>query len=254
MARTILIAGNWKMHKTPDETEEFIRTFTENYKAIPGVEILIIPPFTNLERAGRLLAGTLIKLGAQDVYYEDEGAYTGEVAPRMLLACGCSYVIVGHSERRALFHEDDTMINSKLKTAIAAGLSPILCVGETLDEHRAGKVTAKITHQLSSDLAGVGRDELSHVVIAYEPIWAIGTGETATPEEAQITIKAIRSWIGENYDHSAAEDIRILYGGSVKPGNAAALLSQQDIDGALVGGASLKPESFAQIARATLDR
>ena len=254
MARTILIAGNWKMHKTPDETEEFISTFTEDYTDISGVEILIIPPFTSLERAGRLLAGTSIQLGAQDVYHEDEGAYTGEVAPRMLLACGCSYVIVGHSERRALFHEDDAVVNRKLKAAVAAGLSPILCVGETLDEHRAGKVTDKITHQLSADLAGVGRDELSRVVIAYEPIWAIGTGETATPEEAQGTIKMIRAWIGENYASDAAEEIRILYGGSVKPGNAAALLSQPDIDGALVGGASLKPESFAQIARAALDR
>ncbi len=254
MARTILIAGNWKMYKTPDETEEFINVFTQNYTDIPGVELLIIPPFTNLERAGRLLARTSIQLGAQDVYYKDEGAYTGEIAPRMLLACGCSYVIVGHSERRALFHEDDVVVNRKLKAAVAAGLSPILCVGETLDEHRAGKVAEKITQQLSSDLTGVGREELSRVVIAYEPIWAIGTGETATPEEAQGTIRMIRSWIGENYDPSAAEDIRILYGGSVKPGNAAALLSQPDIDGALVGGASLKPESFAQIAHAALDR
>jgi len=254
MDRTMLIAGNWKMHKTPEETEGFIREFLEIHPEGPGTEILIIPPFTNLDRAGKLLAGTQIRLGAQDLYYEDEGAYTGEVAPRMLLACGCLYVLVGHSERRALFHEDDPIVNRKLLAALSAGLSPILCVGETLDEHRAGKVAEKITHQLSADLAGVGQEDLKHVVIAYEPIWAIGTGETATPEEAQSTIKLIRDWIKENYDASAAEGIRILYGGSVKPGNAAALLSQPDIDGALVGGASLQPESFAQIARAALDR
>ena len=254
MKRTVLIAGNWKMHKTPDETEGFIREFTRAYSGDPRVEVLLIPPFTSLERAGRLLAGTGISLGAQDVYHADEGAYTGEVSPRMLMACGCSYVIVGHSERRALFHEDDTVVNRKLRAAVSADLSPILCVGETLDEHRAEKVEEKITRQLSADLAGVGRDELSHVVIAYEPIWAIGTGETATPEEAQGTIKMIRDWIEENYDASAAEGIRILYGGSVKPENAASLLSQPDIDGALVGGASLNPDSFAQIARAALDR
>ena len=254
MKRTVLIAGNWKMHKTPDETEGFIREFTRAYSGDPRVEVLLIPPFTSLERAGRLLAGTGISLGAQDVYHADEGAYTGEVSPRMLMACGCSYVIVGHSERRALFHEDDTVVNRKLRAAVSAGLSPILCVGETLDEHRAKKVEEKITRQLSAGLAGVGRDELSHVVIAYEPIWAIGTGETATPEEAQGTIKMIRDWIEENYDASAAEGIRILYGGSVKSENAASLLSQPDIDGALVGGASLNPDSFAQIARAALDR
>lgn len=254
MKRTVLIAGNWKMHKTPDETEGFIREFTRAYSGDPRVEVLLIPPFTSLERAGRLLAGTGISLGAQDVYHADEGAYTGEVSPRMLMACGCSYVIVGHSERRALFHEDDTVVNRKLRAAVSAGLSPILCVGETLDEHRAGKVEEKITRQLSADLAGVGQEDLKRVVIAYEPIWAIGTGETATPEEAQGTIKMIRDWIEENYDASAAEGIRILYGGSVKPENAASLLSQPDIDGALVGGASLNPDSFAQIARAALDR
>jgi len=254
MKRTVLIAGNWKMHKTPDETEGFIREFTRAYSGDPRVEVLLIPPFTSLERAGRLLAGTGISLGAQDVYHADEGAYTGEVSPRMLMACGCSYVIVGHSERRALFHEDDTVVNRKLRAAVSAGLSPILCVGETLDEHRAGKVKEKITRQLSADLAGVGQEDLKRVVIAYEPIWAIGTGETATPEEAQGTIKMIRDWIEENYDASAAEGIRILYGGSVKPENAASLLSQPDIDGALVGGASLNPDSFAQIARAALDR
>ncbi len=254
MDRTMLIAGNWKMHKTPDETEEFIREFSGAYNVGPETEILIIPPFTSLERAGRLIPGTGIGLGAQDLYFEEEGAYTGEIAPRMLLSCGCSYVLVGHSERRALFHEDDLTVNRKLLAALSAGLSPILCIGETLDEHRAGRVAEKITGQLAADLAGVGGEDLKRVVIAYEPIWAIGTGETATPEEAQGTIKLIRSWIEENYDAHAAEGIRILYGGSVKPDNAAALLSQPDIDGALVGGASLQPESFAQIARASLDR
>jgi len=253
MNRRTLIAGNWKMHKTPDETESFIQEFSHIYQGNSEVEILIIPPFTSLERAGRVLSGTGIGLGAQDLFYEEEGAYTGEVAPRMLIACGCTYVIVGHSERRALFHEDDSLINRKLKAALAAGLSPILCVGETLAEHQAGKVEERITSELTGDLSGVGRDELARVVIAYEPIWAIGTGETATPQEAQETIRVIRAWIGKNYDEKAAETIRILYGGSVKPNNAAALLSQPDIDGALVGGASLDPGSFAQIAHASLD-
>ena len=254
MNRRPLIAGNWKMHKTPDETEKFIREFTRIYAQDPEVEVLIIPPFTSLERAGRLLSGTGIALGAQDLYYAEEGAYTGEISTRMLRACGCTYALVGHSERRALFHEDDSLINRKLRAALAAALTPILCVGETLTEHQAGKVEERIVSELSRDLAGVNRDEVAHIVIAYEPIWAIGTGETATPQEAQGTIQMIRTWVAKNYTEQAAEAIRVLYGGSVKPSNAAELLAQPDIDGALVGGASLDPSSFAQIAHAALDR
>ena len=254
MDRKMLIAGNWKMHKTPDETEEFIATYAAQYQPHPGVEVLLIPPFTSLDRAGRLLADTGIALGAQDLYYEDEGAYTGEISPIMVRACGCTYALVGHSERRALFNEDDAVVNRKLRAAIGAGLTALLCVGETLTEHRAGKVEQRIVAELSRDLAGVSQSDMARVVIAYEPIWAIGTGETATPEEAQATIALIRKWIATTYTDQAAAAVRILYGGSVKPGNAAALLGQPDIDGALVGGASLDPGSFGQIVNAALDR
>ncbi len=254
MNRKMLIAGNWKMHKTPDETEEFITAYLARYRKRPGTDVLIIPPFTSLDRAGRLLAETGIALGAQDLYYEEEGAYTGEIAPHMVRACGCTYALVGHSERRALFNEDDTVVNRKLHAAITAGLTALLCVGETLTEHRAGKVEKRIIAELTRDLAGVTQTDMAHVVIAYEPIWAIGTGETATPAEAQATIKLIRDWITTAYNDQTAAAMQILYGGSVKPGNAAALLGQPDIDGALVGGASLDPESFIQIVDAALDR
>jgi triosephosphate isomerase len=200
-----------------------------------------------LHLAGRLLSEIGIALGGQNFHFEAKGAFTGEISLAMLADCGCSYVLVGHSERRALFGENDELLNRKLKAAISAGLLPILCVGETLEEHRQERVKEKITTQLAADLAGVPSAATSSTVIAYEPIWAIGTGETASPEEAQDTIHMIRKWLARAYDDRTAEKVRILYGGSVKPENTAALMAQPDIDGALVGGASLSPESFAQI-------
>ena len=245
MMRRRLIAGNWKMNKTPTETEEFVRSFVVEVKDNEAVEILLFPPFTSLQLAGRLLSETRIALGGQNFHFETKGAFTGEISLAMLKDCGCSHVLVGHSERRALFREDDELLNRKLKAAISAGLLPILCVGETLEEHRQGRVEEKITAQLAADLTGVSA--ASSIVIAYEPIWAIGTGETASPEEAQETIHMIREWLATAYDQQTAEEVRILYGGSVKPENTAALMAQPDIDGALVGGASLSPESFTQI-------
>jgi len=247
MMRRRLIAGNWKMNKTPTETEEFVRSFVVEVKENEAVEILLFPPFTSLQLAGRLLSETGIALGGQNFHFETKGAFTGEISLAMLKDCGCSHVLVGHSERRALFREDDELLNRKFKAAIAAGLLPILCVGETLEEHRQGRVKEKITAQLAADLAAVPATAVSSIVIAYEPIWAIGTGETASPEEAQETIHMIREWLAQAYNEQTAEEVRILYGGSVKPENTAALMAQPDIDGALVGGASLSPESFTQI-------
>lgn len=250
MDRRVLIAGNWKMNKTLPETEAFISAFLKLLTEDEQVDVLLLPPFTSLDRAGRLLAGTEIALGAQDLHFEQAGAFTGEISAEMLRACGCTYVLVGHSERRALFREDDSLINRKLRAALAANLRPILCVGETLEEHRQGRVEERITSQLIADCDAVDAAEIVSVVIAYEPIWAIGTGETATPQIAEEIICTIRQWIATTYDEQSAVTVRILYGGSVKPENTASLIAQPNIDGALVGGASLDPDSFARIVAA----
>ncbi len=250
MNRRVLIAGNWKMNKTPTETEAFLDAFLKLLIVHENVEVLLLPPFTSLDCAGRLLAETTISLGAQDLHFEQAGAFTGGISAEMLRSCGCSYVLVGHSERRTLFHEDDRLINRKLQTALAADLSPILCVGETIEEHHQGRVEERITAQLAADLHDVDKKEISSIVIAYEPIWAIGTGETATPEEAEETICLIREWIADAYDERKAVAVRILYGGSVNPVNIASLIAQSNIDGVLVGGASLDPDSFARIVTA----
>jgi len=250
MDRRVLIAGNWKMNKTPTETEAFISAFSELRTVSDEVEVLLLPPFTSLDCAGRLLAGTRIALGAQDLHFEEAGAFTGEISAEMLKACGCTYVLAGHSERRTLFREDDPLVNRKLSAALASGLLPILCVGETLEEHRQGRVEERITSQLIADLDAVDAEEMASIVIAYEPIWAIGTGETASPEEAEETICLIRGWIAATYDEHRAAAMRILYGGSVNPENTASLIAQPNIDGVLVGGASLDPDSFARIVTA----
>jgi len=247
MTRRRLIAGNWKMNKTPDETEAFIHALLKDGAPPDGVDVLLFAPFTSLERAGRLLADTHVGLGAQDVHPAPEGAFTGEISCGMLAACGCGFVLVGHSERRTLFGESDEFIHRKLNAALDAGLRPLLCIGETLDEHQAGETARKVTFQLAADLAGLSPENVRRMVIAYEPIWAIGTGKTATPEGAQETIHLIRSAIAARVDEATAGQIRILYGGSVKPENAASILEQDDIDGALIGGASLSAESFGQI-------
>jgi len=250
MNRRVLIAGNWKMNKTPTETEAFLDAFSELPRVYEDVEVLLLPPFTSLDCAGRLLVEQSIALGAQDLYFEEAGAFTGEISTQMLRSCGCSYVLVGHSERRTLFHEDDPLIYRKLQTSLVADLSPILCVGETIEEHHQGRVEERITAQLAADLRDVDKNEIDDIVIAYEPIWAIGTGETATPEEAEETICLIRGWVAATYDKRRAAAVRILYGGSVNPENTASLIAQSDIDGVLVGGASLDPDSFALIVAA----
>jgi triosephosphate isomerase len=250
VTRRCLIAGNWKMNKTPEETEAFLEAFLPRFLDAPGVEVLLIPPYTSLESAGRRLSGTPIELGAQDVYHEASGAYTGAISAAMIAGCGCRYVLVGHSERRHVFGDDDDVVRRKLEAALGGGLSPILCVGEALDERRAGETGAVLTRQLSAALERIEADAMDRGVIAYEPVWAIGTGETATPAQAQEAIAGIRGWLTGRFDGPTAGRVRILYGGSVKPGNAAALVGLPDVDGALVGGASLDPEAFAAIVEA----
>jgi len=250
MARRCLIAGNWKMHKTPAETGTFIEAFLPRLPDLPDVEVLLIPPYTSLESAGRRLAGSSIELGAQDLFHEPSGAYTGAISAPMLVACGCRYVLVGHSERRRVFGDDDGGVRRKLGAALDGDLLPILCVGETLEERRRSETEAVLTRQLSAGLDGIEPGGMERIVIAYEPVWAIGTGETATPGQAQETIAGIRHWLSARFAGPTAERARILYGGSVKPENAAELLAEPDIDGALVGGASLDPAAFAAIVGA----
>lgn len=238
------------MHKTPPETEAFIADLLRSLPVGRGVDILLIPPFTSLDRAGRLLAGSDIILGAQDLHPEASGAFTGAVSGAMIRACGCQYVLVGHSERRSLFADDDRLVGRKLTAALAADLLPMLCVGETLDERRAEQTEAILTRQLATALETIDSETMRRVTIAYEPVWAIGTGETATPDQAQAALQRIREWLAERFDGEASQRTRILYGGSVKPENAAAIFRQPDVDGGLVGGASLDAEAFAAIAGA----
>ena len=245
-----LIAGNWKMNKTPRESIDFIDAFLGKLGDIRDVEVLLIPPYTSLESSGRRLAGSSIGLGAQDLFYEPSGAYTAAISASMLAACGCRHVLVGHSERRHLFGDDDATVGRKLVSALDGGLTPILCIGETLDERRAGAMETVLGRQLDGGLDGVDADAIERVVMAYEPVWAIGTGETATPQQAQEAVAWVRAWLSQRYGVSVAKRLRILYGGSVKPGNATDLVTQPDIDGALVGGASLDPDAFAAIVEA----
>ena len=247
--RRRLIAGNWKMHSTPDETESFISRLLPLIRSAEA-DVAIFPPFTSLDRAGRLLRSSDVRLGAQDVYFEAKGAFTGAVSPGMLVACGCRYVLVGHSERRHTFGDDDPIVRRKLDATLSGGLDPVLCVGETIEERRAGATFDVLEAQLIAALRKLPPDLFSRVVIAYEPVWAIGTGETATPEQAEEVSAWIRARVGAAFGAPAAERIRILYGGSVKPDNARSLLTLPNVDGALVGGASLDPEGFAAIISA----
>jgi triosephosphate isomerase len=237
------IAANWKMHKTVGETREFLASFLPMVKDVADVDVVIAPPFTALSAAAEAMKGGSVQLSAQDVFWEEKGAYTGEVAPGMLLDAGCRHVIVGHSERRQHFFEDDVAVNRKIRAAKKAGLAVIFCVGETLDEREAGKTFDVVKREVEAGLSEVDPDNL---VVAYEPIWAIGTGKTATPEQAQEVHAFIRK-ILVNLFGEKAEEIRILYGGSVTPENVDSLMSCGDVNGALVGGASLKPDSFARI-------
>ncbi len=250
--RKTIIAGNWKMYKTLEESVELINALKPLASNLPSnVGVVVCPPFTSLAVATNLLKGSGIKLGAQNMSEHDEGAYTGEVSWKMLKSVGCEYVILGHSERRQYFNESNELINLKAKKALANGLKPIICVGEKLDEREKGITDMVISVQVKGVLAGISSDDMKGVIIAYEPVWAIGTGKTASPMQAQEVHLNIRKLIGQLYSWNIAEQVTIQYGGSVKPDNAAELLAQNDIDGALVGGACLKADSFASVFGST---
>ncbi len=248
--RPKFIAGNWKMFKTLEESEQLIKGILNESHAFPeGVRVAVFPPFTSLALAASLLKGSTVQLGAQNMSDQDEGAYTGEISWKMLRSAGCTHVILGHSERRQYFGETNEKVNAKAKKALANGLVPIICVGETLKEREEGVMPKVITTQIQGVLAGLSSADMQKVVIAYEPVWAIGTGRNATPEQAQEVHALIRSLVAKQFSAPVAEGLVIQYGGSVKPDNAADLLRQKDIDGALVGGACLKPDSFGAIIR-----
>jgi triosephosphate isomerase len=246
MTRTRFIAGNWKMHKTIAEAEQFIAALLPRVAAVDGVEIVVCPPFLALQPLVESARGSQVAIYAQTMHEADLGAFTGEVSAQMLAEIDVHGVIVGHSERRQLFNETDRALQLKVPRALAAGLTPILCVGETEDERERGETERKLRHQVQEGLEKVPADRLHEVVIAYEPIWAIGTGRTATPEQAQEAVAFVRALVA-SFDAGAADEVRILYGGSFKPGNAAELLALPDVDGALIGGASLDPGDFGAI-------
>lgn len=253
--RTTLIVGNWKMNKTASEAVRFVRELATTLPKDPAVETVLAPPFTALESVrGVLGSASHIALGGQNLHWEQQGAFTGEISGPMLRDLGCTYVIVGHSERRALFGERDADIHKKVRSALASGLRPILCVGESLDQRQSGRTETVVTGQVAAGLAELSNQELANVIIAYEPVWAIGTGHAATTEQAVAVHRAIRASIADTWNTETAGRMRILYGGSVTPQNAESLLSESDIDGALVGGACLKTESFATIALAAKNR
>ncbi len=247
--RTPLIAGNWKMHKTEAQSEEYIQRLLPRVSSVSGVDIAVCVPFTDLRAMVDSTRGSRVEVYAQNMHHEPEGAFTGEVSAPMLSELDVAGVVLGHSERRELFGETDRALALKVPAALAAGLAPILCVGETEAERDEGDTERKLRHQIGEDLAGVPDERVADVVIAYEPIWAIGTGRVATPEQAQEAIAFVRALVGGRSSGSA-ECVRILYGGSVKPENAGELLALPDVDGALVGGASLEAESFAKIVAA----
>jgi triosephosphate isomerase len=247
--RTPFIAGNWKMHKTIAEAEEFIQALLPRVSDADGVEVAICPPFLALEAMLDSTRGSRVQVYAQNLHQAESGAYTGEVSAAMLVEVGTQGVVLGHSERRQLFGESDKALAQKVPAALAAGLQVILCVGETEEERERGDTERKLRHQVQEDLARIDTERLGEIVIAYEPIWAIGTGIVATPEQAQDAIAFVRALVADR-SREQAEITRVLYGGSVKPDNAAELLALPDVDGALVGGASLDPESFAAIVSA----
>jgi triosephosphate isomerase (TIM) len=246
--RRPLMAGNWKMYKTRAETKAFCDAFVPLVAGVDDRDVLVCPPSVCLETALAATAGSVVAVGAQTMHYASEGAFTGELAPAMLVELGVPYVILGHSERRQYYGENDADLARKVRAALDAGVRPVLCCGETLDEREAGETESKIGGQLGADLAEVQAAELAAIAIAYEPIWAIGTGKTATPEMAQETVGFVRRHVRERFG-DAADGVRILYGGSVKASTIDDLMAQRDIDGVLVGGASLDPREFARIVR-----
>ncbi|NQT23433.1 MAG: triose-phosphate isomerase [Candidatus Omnitrophica bacterium] len=249
--RIPIIAGNWKMHKTVDESIELTNAIKRSIYEIEDVETVLCPPFTSLSDVNEMIMDTNIKLGAQNCYWLNEGAYTGEIAPKMLKSVGCAYVIIGHSERRAMFGETNETVNKKIVAALKEGLKPIMCVGEKLKEREANKTFDVIKDHVEGGLKGIAGEDMKNIVIAYEPVWAIGTGKIATPKQAEEVHKFIRELILKMYDKSVAEALRIQYGGSVKPDNVEGIMKEADVDGALVGGASLKADSFADLIKKT---
>lgn len=248
--RRPIVGGNWKMNTTLPEAVDLAEHLVRRVGEVVDVDVVLFPPFPNLDAVHTAIEGSVLQLGAQDVSWEEKGAYTGEVSAAMLLAVGCSWVIVGHSERRHILCESSEIVNRKLRASLQQGLEVILAVGETREERQAGATERVIEEQLRGSLAGVTRDEMGQVVVAYEPVWAIGTGETATPDQAREAHAFTRSVLADLYGQEVADTIRIQYGGSVTGSNAAELMSQPGIDGALVGGASLKPHEFAAIVQA----
>lgn len=244
---TPLIAGNWKMHTGIRQGADLVLKLRELIKGVTDVEIVVAPPFTSIYHLSHLVADSPIQLAGQNIHWLKEGAQTGEVSGEMLADAGCRYVIIGHSERRAYFHETDELVNKKLAAALRARLKPIVCVGETLAEREAGNTVSVVSSQLRGALAGHPGSGLKDITVAYEPVWAIGTGKTALPQDAEEVHNALRELLYELIDTEAARSIRVIYGGSVKPDSIDALMSQPNIDGALVGGAALKAEDFARI-------
>ena len=260
------MAGNWKMNKTLPEARELAQAVVDRVGAVSDVDMILCPPFVALEAVGGIIEGSNVELGGQNCYWKESGAYTGEVAPPMLVSVGCKYVILGHSERRGrfgvpepdmtdelrrLFGDGDESVNVKAKLAIAAGLTPIICCGETLEERQAGTTDLVVREQVAAALEGLTAEQVASLVIAYEPVWAIGTGETCQDDEANRVIGLIRFAVAELFDTDSATSMRILYGGSVKPGNVKGIMEQMEIDGGLVGGASLEADSFCQLVEIT---
>lgn len=248
--RTPLVAGNWKMFKLIAEAVDTVTALKPLVADAAGVDIVVCPTFTALHAAGQALAGSNIALGAQNCYPKESGAFTGEISPQMLLDAGCAWTIIGHSERRQYFREDDAFLNEKLHYALAQGLKVMFCIGETLEERQGGAMNAVLERQVSKGLAGLTEAGFANIAIAYEPVWAIGTGVTATPEQAEEAHAFVRGIVTQQFGQAVADAVRIQYGGSVKPDNAAELITKPNVDGFLVGGAALKADSFAAIVNA----
>jgi triosephosphate isomerase len=249
--RNKVIAGNWKMHKEVAESVQFVKDLVAKENSIPGnAKVIICPPYTALYAISEVVKGSKIKLGAQNMYFEEQGAFTGEVSPNMLKSSGCEYVILGHSERRTYFGETDELVNKKVKKALEKGITPIMCIGETLEERERGITNQVVEKQVRGGLSNLSKEDVSKVILAYEPVWAIGTGKTASPAQAQEVHAFIRSIVSKIADGTVASGIIIQYGGSMKPDNAKELMQQPDIDGGLIGGACLKTDSFYGIIEA----
>lgn len=250
--RRKFIAGNWKMNKTNQEARELVEGLKKELSGIDTLDIVVCPPFTALSEVSSIIRDTNIDLGAQNMYFEEKGAFTGEISPLMLKSVGCKYVILGHSERRGIFEEKSDLVEKKVVSAFSHGLIPILCVGETLGEREAGNTFNIVESELRNELKNLSKEQVNTIVIAYEPIWAIGTGKSATSSDAKQVIDFIRDILKDMFDEEVSQNVRILYGGSVKPDNISSFMKEDTIDGALVGGASLKVDSFSKIVKGAL--